>query len=146
MQRGQTPQAGSATLWALFFIAPFACPLSHCSTPSHECWPHIVQVATQLAAAEKEAAGLKADAKRAESLAGQCQRLTKELEEGKEGQRLVVLESQKQRTLLERELQAASRDRDQLAQQVTLPPSLKLFVCCKLPDLQQVTLLSLFKR
>ena len=67
---------------------------------------------------EKEAAGLKADATRAEALAGQCQGLSKELEEAKEGRRLVTVESQKQRHLLERELQTAGKDRDQLAQQV----------------------------
>ena len=85
-----------------------------------------------MAVAEREAAGLKADAKRVEALAGQCQRLTKELEEAKEGQRLLVVDSQKQKSLLERELQAAGKDRDQLAQQVRLLAALQRYLPCSL--------------
>lgn len=82
-------------------------------------WLH-TQVTSQLAAAEKAAAKLKADAARAEVLAGQCQVLNKDLEEAKEGRRLVTMESQKQRGLLERELQSAGKARDQLAEQASL--------------------------
>lgn len=79
------------------------------------------QVASQLAAAEKAAAKLKAEAARAEVLAGQCQVLNKDLEEAKEGRRLVTVESQKQQGLLEKELQSAGKVRDQLAEQASLP-------------------------
>lgn len=87
----------------------------------------MVQVASQLAATEKEAARvkaeaakLKAEAAKAEALAGQCQGLSKDLEEAKEGRRLVTMESQKQRGLLEKELQTAGKARDQLAEQASL--------------------------
>ena len=76
-------------------------------------------MASQLAAAEKEAARLRPEAARAGALAGQSQGLMKELEEAKEGRRLVTVESQKQRGLLEKELQTAGKARDQLAEQVS---------------------------
>ena len=94
------------------------CALVYGSTHSVR---YVVQMASQLAAAEKEAARLRPEAARAGALAGQSQGLMRELEEAKEGRRLVTVESQKQRGLLEKELQTAGKARDQLAEQVSQP-------------------------
>lgn len=72
----------------------------------------------QLAAVESDASSLRAAAARAEDLSGECDKLQQALEQAEEGRKAQVQEGRREQASLERQLQAAGRDRDQLAEQV----------------------------
>ena len=77
-----------------------------------------LQIKAQLAAVESDASSLRTAAARAEDLSAECDKLQQALEQAEEGRKAQVQEGRREQALLERQLQAAGRDRDQLAEQV----------------------------
>lgn len=61
---------------------------------------------------------LKADVTKTEALAGDCEKLRQALEQAEEARRDQVKEGRREHALLERQLLATGRDRDQFAEQV----------------------------
>lgn len=78
----------------------------------------VFQIKAQLAAAEGEMSSLRSEAERVQTLAGECEQLRSALEQAEEGRKAQSQEGRREQALLERQLQAAGRDRDQLAEQV----------------------------
>lgn len=78
----------------------------------------VLQMKAQLAAVESDASSLRNAAARAEDLSAECDRLRQALEQAEEGRKAQVQEGRREQASLERQLQAAGRDRDQLAEQV----------------------------
>ena len=79
------------------------------------------QVRSQLAASEAAVAALKVELVKAEAQAREVGSLQQALEQAEQGRRAVAQDWQKEQVLLERQLQAAGRNRDQLAEQVLSP-------------------------
>ena len=77
-----------------------------------------LQIKAQLAAVESDASSLRTAATRAEDLSAECDKLRQALEQAEEGRKAQVQEGRREQASLERQLQAAGRDRDQLAEQV----------------------------
>lgn len=76
------------------------------------------QVRSQLAASEATAASLKAELLKAESQAREAGSLQQAMEQAEQGRRALAQDWQEEQALLEKQLQAAGRNRDQLAEQV----------------------------
>lgn len=76
------------------------------------------QVRSQLATSEATAASLKAELVKAEAQTRDFGSLQQALEQAEGGRRALAQNWQKEQAVLERQLQAAGRDRDQLAEQV----------------------------
>ena len=85
------------------------------------------QIKAQLAAAEAEMSALRSEAARVETLGGECEQLRSALEQAEEGRKAQTQEGRREQALLERQLQAAGRDRDQLAEQV-LPHAVCVYI------------------
>ena len=77
-----------------------------------------LQIKAQLATVENDASTLRAAAARAEDLSAECDKLRQALEQAEEGRKAQVQDGRREQALLERQFQAAGRDRDQLAEQV----------------------------
>lgn len=73
---------------------------------------------SQLAASEATAASLKAELLKAEAQAREAGSLQQAVEQAEQGRRALAQDWQKEQALLEKQLQAAGRNRDQLAEQV----------------------------
>ena len=76
------------------------------------------QVRSQLAASESSVSSLKAELSKAEAQAKEFSSLQQALEQAEQGKRALAQDWQKEQALLERQLQAAGKNRDQLAEQV----------------------------
>ena len=83
------------------------------------------QVRSQLAASEAAAATLKVELVTAEAQAREVGSLQQALEQAEQGRRALAQDWQKEQVSLERQLQAAGRNRDQLAEQVLSPVSME---------------------
>lgn len=77
-----------------------------------------VQVRTQLTASESSVSSLMAELSKAEAQAKEVSRLQQAVEQAQRDKRAVAQEWQKEQASLERQLQAAGKNRDQLAEQV----------------------------
>lgn len=77
-----------------------------------------LQVRSQLTASESSVSTLKAELSEAEAQAKELSRLQQALEQAERNRRAVAQEWQKEQASLERQLQAAGKNRDQLAEQV----------------------------
>lgn len=78
------------------------------------------KVHSQLAASEATAASLKAELLKAEAQAREAGSLQQAVEQAEQGRRALAQDWQKEQALLEKQLQAAGRNRDQLAEQVAM--------------------------
>ena len=76
------------------------------------------QVRSQLAASESSVSSLKAELSKAEAQAKEFSSLQQALEQAEQGKRTLAQDWQKEQASLERQLQAAGKNRDQLAEQV----------------------------
>ena len=79
---------------------------------------------TQLAVSESDVSSLRAEASKAEELSKETSSLRQALEQAEEGRKVLRQESRREQATLERQLQAAGKTRDQLAEQVLIPPAL----------------------
>ena len=73
---------------------------------------------SQLAASESSLSSLKAELSKAEAQAKEVSSLQQALEQAEQGKRALVQDWQREQAALERQLQAAGKNRDQLAEQV----------------------------
>ena len=73
---------------------------------------------SQLAASESSLTSLKAELSTAEAQAQELSRLQQAVEQAEQGKRALAQDWQKEQASLERQLQAAGKKRDQLAEQV----------------------------
>lgn len=78
---------------------------------------HNTQVRTQLAASKSDVSSLKAEVSRAEELTKEMSSLRQALEQAEEGRRTLAQQSKREQAALERQLQTAGKNRDQLAEQ-----------------------------
>lgn len=77
-----------------------------------------MQVRSQLTASESSVSSLKAELSKAEAQAKEVTRLQQAVDQAERDKRAVAQDWQKEQASLERQLQAAGKNRDQLAEQV----------------------------